>query len=294
MIKKYPNNIESWLALLSNLEVPILKYTHEQIIKHQQNISDIDLRDLSILIRHDPLLSLKLLKHQETKRSHSQTTDVTTIEKVLLMIGIKGFFSSFGGTRHIEDAMNRNDAAIDNCHKTCYRAYFASQIADSMGKYRRDLDPNEIVTAALLHETAEILLWQIAPELMSNIKEKLKENRNLRSKEIQNEILGCSIHELQQRLCSLWSLPKILTHLANEDYDDEPRVRLVKLATSIARHTEWSVYSDLYFEDLAKTAEFLKIDTEDVHRLVVSASLYVAKQWHWYGVQPTAARLITE
>jgi HD-like signal output (HDOD) protein len=293
MIKKYPNNIESWLSLLSNLEIPILKHTHDQIIKHQQNIDNIDLRDLSILIRHDPLLSLKLLKHQEKKRSFNQTTDITTIEKVLLMIGIKGFFNSFGGTQHIEDTIGQNSAAIEDCHKTCYRAYFASQLADSMGKYRRDLDPNEIVTAALLHETAEILLWQIVPELMINMKEKLSNNRELRSKDIQNETLGCNFNELQQRLCSLWNLPKILTHLANEDCADEPRVKLVKLATSIARHTEWSIYTDFYLKDLSNTADFLKIDEDEAHRLVVSTAIYTAKHWDWFGVQPTAARLIS-
>ncbi len=292
MKKKYPDNIESWLALLTNMEIPILKVTHGKIVELQQDINNIDLRDLSVLIRHDPLLSIKLLKHQETKRSQHQVTDVTTIEKVLLMIGITGFFRSFGGSPHLEDSLGHNQAAIDACHQTCARAYFASQLADSMGKYRRDIDPNEIVTAALLHETAEIILWQIAPELMNEIKEALKSNSNIRSKDIQRRVLGCSINELQQRISSQWNLPRILSHLANEDFTEEPRVMLVQLATSIARHTELTWNSNLIQEDLKKCADFLKIEVDEAHNLVTSTALFAAKQWQWYGTQPAAARII--
>lgn len=292
MKKKYPDNIESWLALLTNMEIPILKVTHEKIIELQQDINSIDLRDLSVLIRHDPLLSIKLLKHQENKRSQQQVTDVTTIEKVLLMIGLTGFFRAFGGSPHLEDALGHNLAAIDACHQTCARAYFASQLADSMSKYRRDIDPNEIVTAALLHETAEIILWQIAPELMNEINEALKSNSNIRSKEIQHKILGCSINELQQRLCSQWNLPRILSHLANENFSEEPRVMLVQLATSIARHTELTWNSNFIKEDLKNCADLLKIDINEAHNLITSTAIFAAKQWRWYGAQPAVARIL--
>lgn len=292
MPNNYPRHIDSWIDLLSRLEIPILKQTNVQINKLQQNIDSIDLRDLSILIRHDPLLSLKLLKHQETKRRLTQTTDVTTIEKVLLMIGIRGFFNAFGGTHHIEDILLNKPLAIDGCHQSCYRAFFASQVADQMSKHRRDLDPNEIITAALLHETAEILLWQLAPELLSQIKDKLKKNRELRSRDVQNEILGCTLNDLQQRLCTLWNLPKILIHLASEQFENEPRVQLVKLATSIARHTEWDLKSEYYQTDIKTAAEFLEITPDEAHKLVVNAALSTAKDWEWYEVQPTAARLI--
>lgn len=292
MTKKYPDSLEAWVSLIANLEIPILTATHSYILEQQKNIDTLDLRDIAILIRHDPLLSLRLLKHQENKRSQQQTADITTIEKILLMIGIAGFFRAFGNTPHLEDTLIKNAAALEACHQTCARAFFAAQLADAMGKYRRDIDPNEVVTAALLHETAEILLWQTAPELMLQIKEALKTDPTLRSKDIQKQLLGCTLNELQQQLSAQWHLPKILSHLADDAFLKEPRVKIVQLATSIARHTEWRWYSEYNMIDLEECAEFLKIDCDEAHQLIINTALFSAKQWRWYGVQPSAARLL--
>ncbi|WP_051534847.1 HDOD domain-containing protein [Deefgea rivuli] len=292
MLKKYPNHLDAWVSLLSSVEIPILATTHEKITEQQKNIGNLDLRDIAILIRHDPLLSLKLLKHQENKRSLQQTADVTTIEKILLMIGITGFFRTFGGSPHLENMLQKNEVALHACHQTCARAFFASQLAEAMGKYRRDIDPNEIVTAALLHETAEILLWQAAPELMLEIKSAMRSDSTLRSKDIQKQILGCTVNELQQQLSKLWHLPKILVHLADEDFSDEPRVKIVQLATGIARHSEWAWNTEYNQQDLIKCADFLKISLEEAHQIIVTTAVYTAKHWRWYGVQPSIARLV--
>jgi HD-like signal output (HDOD) protein len=274
------------------MDLPILKTTHDKIIEQQKNIDNLDLRDIALLIRHDPLLCLKLLRHQENSRSLQQTTDVTTIEKVLLMIGITGFFKAFSATQHLEDSFIKNHLALEACRQTCARAFLASQLADAMSKYRRDIDPNEIVTAALLHETAEILLWQSAPELMLEIKDALRNNALLRSKEAQVRSLGCTVNELQQQLSKQWHLPKILSHLTDEDYLDEARVKIVHLATAIARHTELTWNSEHNIHDLKQCAEFLSITQDEAHQLITTTALLTAKQWRWYGIQPSAARLI--
>jgi HD-like signal output (HDOD) protein len=292
MTKKYPNNLEAWVSLISSIEIPILKATHTYIVEQQKNINNLDLRDIAMLIRHDPLLSLRLLKLQEDQRSQLQTTDITTIEKVLLMIGIAGFFREFGNTHHLEDTLITNTTALEACHQTCARAFFASQLADAMSKYRRDIDPNEIITAALLHETAEILMWQTAPELMLEIRDALRIDPTLRSKDIQKQLLGCTLNELQQQLSDQWHLPKILSHLADDAFLKEPRVKIVQLATSIARHTEWTWHSDYNMIDLENCADFLKINCDEAHQLIVNAALLSAKQWRWYGVQPSAAKLV--
>ena len=292
MQKKYPNNLDAWVNLICSTEIPILRSTHTKISEQQKKIDKLNLRDISILIRHDPLLCIKLFNHQETKRRLQQITDVTTIEKTLLMIGITGFFRAFGESTLLENKLAQNNEAIEACHQTCSRAFFASQLAEAMGKYRRDIDPNEVAMAALLHETAEILLWQVAPELMSEIEINMWSDSALKSKHIQKQILGCTINELQQQLSMQWRLPEILTHLVDENFFEEPRVRIVQLATAIARHSEWSWNKENNIKDLAECAYFLKISAEEAHQIIIKTSIQTAKHWIWYEVQPAAARLV--
>ncbi|QZA81006.1 HDOD domain-containing protein [Deefgea piscis] len=292
MMQNNPKNLASWINIISHVEIPILASTKEHITKLRSNMDCIDLRDLAYVIGHDPLLSLKMLKYQVHRRSQQQVTDITNIEKVLLMIGIKEFFEIIRDCQILEEELSQNTDTLQTCLKTCARAYYAAQLAETMSKSRRDIDPKEIITAALLHETAEILLWLAAPELMLKIRDSLKNNPEIRSKSIQKEILGCTVNELQQELIIHWHLPKILLHLVDESYVNDPRVLLVLVSTSIARHTEWSWNQELNYMDIEKCAQILHISNDEAHTIIVNTALRTAKEWNWYQVETAAARII--
>ncbi len=287
-----PRSVSSWINTLSQIDIPILASTREHITKLRSNMECIDLRDLAFIIRHDPLLSLKMLKHQALRRSHQQTTDITSIEKVLLMIGVKEFFEIIRDCTILEEELSKNADILQTCLKTCARAYYAAQLAETMSKFRRDIDPKEIITAALLHETAEILLWLAAPGLMLKIRDTLKNNPEIRSKTTQKEVLGCTVNELQQELITHWHLPKIMLHLINESDTNDPRVILVLTSTSIARHTEWSWNQELNHIDTEKLARILHISNDEAHAIIVNTALKIAKEWRWYQIETAAARII--
>ncbi|WP_288841756.1 HDOD domain-containing protein [uncultured Deefgea sp.] len=292
MMQNNPKSATSWINTISQIDIPILASTREHITKLRSNMECIDLRDLAFVIGHDPLLSLKMLKHQAVRRSPQQTTDITNIEKVLLMIGVKEFFEIIRDCTILEEELSKNTDTLQICLKTCARAYYAAQLAETMSKFRRDIDPKEIITAALLHETAEVLLWLAAPELMLEIRDTLKNNPEIRSKTTQKKVLGCTVNELQQELITHWHLPKILLHLIDESYINDPRVILVLTSTSIARHTEWSWNQELNYIDIEKSAKLLQISNDEAHTVIVNTALKTAKEWRWYQIETAAARII--
>ncbi|WP_028450504.1 HDOD domain-containing protein [Chitinibacter tainanensis] len=281
-----------WISYLANQPTPILAHTQQEIRHFQSEIDQIGLHEISQLIRHDPLLTLHILRYQEEHRHTRQTTDVTTIDRVLLMIGVVGFFRVFGTLPTLENDVHAQKAMIYGAHRTCARAYLASRIAETFSHYRRDIEPKEVITAALLHDTAEILLWMASPRQMMMVSEIMRSNPGMRSVDAQHKILGCQINEIQQGLVELWHLPHTLLHLIDDHYADEPRVRLVHLAVGMARHLEKGWDNPYFQADLQNCGQWFHLEPALIYNHIRDVALDCARSWHWYEEQPVAAMLI--
>jgi HD-like signal output (HDOD) protein len=200
MLKAPLPDLKSWVRHFSEQEIPVLSFTLERMRGMQSQLDDIGVRDVAHLIRHDPLLSLRLVRYLESHRHASQVTDVTRLDRILLMIGVGGFFRLFGRALTLENKLANQPAALEGCRRVCGRAHFAAKIAELIGTRRHDLDPEEVATATLLHNTAEILLWTEAPELSTRIAELLARNPGMRSRDAQQQVLGITLHELHMEL----------------------------------------------------------------------------------------------
>ena len=268
-----------------------MKYTLDQMLNLQSKSDDISIRDLSFLIRHDPLLTLKLIRFQQEHRRAAQMTDVNTIGQVLMMIGLTGFFREFGRMHTVEETLLNKPEALVGIKKIIARSYLAANIAESLSSQRHDVDPVEVTTASLLHDLAEILLWLTYPDLANKIVHHQKMNPGCRSSEAQKIILGFTIHELQTELVQRWHLPSLLTHLMDERHFDEPRVRTVIIATSTARHLADNWEDPALPDDYQNIADLLSCDLDRAYALVRNVSIKVAREWHWYDITPVASQL---
>ena len=291
MIANHRPDLNDWLIKLSSIEIPALKYTLDQMLNLQSKSDDISIRDLSFLIRHDPLLTLKLIRFQQEHRRAAQMTDVNTIGQVLMMIGLTGFFREFGRMHTVEETLLNKPEALVGIKKIIARSYLAANIAESLSSQRHDVDPVEVTTASLLHDLAEILLWLTYPDLANKIVHHQKMNPGCRSSEAQKIILGFTIHELQTELVQRWHLPSLLTHLMDERHFDEPRVRTVIIATSTARHLADNWEDPALPDDYQNIADLLSCDLDRAYALVRNVSIKVAREWHWYDITPVASQL---
>ncbi len=254
--------LESWVTYLSQANIPVLKRTARELARLRENEENVTGRQVAGVILHDPLMTLRVLAYIEATRRKSQTADITTIDRAVMMIGITPFFSKFEDLPQVEDSLSAHPQALIGLLRVIARARQASRFARDWAVLRNDLDVEEVTVAALLHDTAEILLWCFAPTLMLKIRDQQIENPGLRSAVAQQAVLGIRITDLQLALAKAWRLPDLLLNLMNDNHAEHPRVRNVILAVNLARHAANGWDDPAIPDDLTEIGKLLGITAQ--------------------------------
>ena len=116
--------------------------------------------------------------------------------------------------------------------------------------------------AALLRDLAEMLVWCFAPQQSLEIQAQMKRTPGLRSAEAQKAVLGFPLHELQLAICRNWELPELLLTLMDDAHAEKPRVKNVKLAGDLARHSAHGWDDPALPDDYKAIATLMNIDED--------------------------------
>jgi HD-like signal output (HDOD) protein len=259
MLQRPLPSLESWVNYLSQANIPVLKRTVRELARLRENEENVTGRQLAGAILHDPLLTLRVLAYIEATRRRSQTADITTIDRAVMMIGITPFFAKFEDLPVVEDGLQTQPQALIGLLRVIARARQSSLFARDWAVLRHDLDVDEVTIAALLHDSAEILLWCFAPTLMLSIRSLLTENRGMRSAAAQQAVLGIHVSDLQLALAKAWRLPELLLTLMDDHHAEHPRVRNVIHAVNLARHSANGWDDPAIPDDLANITKLLGI-----------------------------------
>ena len=133
---------------------------------------------------------------------------------------------------------------------------------------QKDLHSEEVRIAALLHDLAEMLMWCFAPDKMNIIFEMQQADRTLRSKAIQENILGFKLVDLQRELVEVFQLPPLLSKLMEDQDANEHRAINVSLAVNLARHSANGWDDAALPDDYQGIADFLHVDVDRVKYLI--------------------------
>lgn len=266
MIDKPFSDLEAWVAFFSQANIPVLRHTELKLADLRANADKSNARTISSVILHDPLMTLRVLAYIEAKRNKTRNTDITTIERALMMIGMEPFFRDFQELPLIEDQLKPHPRALLGLLKTINRARKAAHWARDWAIYRHDLDVDEIIVATLLYDFTEILMWCFAPNLALQFAEKKQADRTLRSVAVQAEVFNLPLHEIKMALAQTWRLPELLTTLMNQDNANNPRVRNVRLAVDLARHSANGWDDAALPDDYKAIGELLHLSEEAVMR----------------------------
>ena len=262
MLQRPLPDLESWVKYLSQADIPVLKRTSRELARLHENEENVSGRQLAGTILQDPLMTLRVLAYIEASRRSSQTADITTIDRAVMMIGITPFFARFDNLPLLEDRLKEQPQALIGLLRVIARARQASIFARDWAVQRHDLDVDEVTIAALLHDSAEILLWSFAPTLMLDIRALQAENRGLRSAAAQQAVLGIQITQLQLALARAWRLPELLLSLMDDSHAEHPRVRNVIHAVNLARHSANGWNDPAIPDDIAEISKLLGISGE--------------------------------
>ena len=266
--------LEGWLKFFSSAEMPILRKTARQLEAARSQIDRVNGRDITGIVLHDPLLALRVLAFIQEFRSRHLHREITNIAHAVMMLGVEPFFRKFDQPLTLEEKLADKSAALLGVLQVIMRSQRASRYAHEWAFARYDLNVEEVALAALLHDTAEILLWCFAPEQAMDIQARLHADKSLRSASVQQQVLGFTLAELQLALCHAWHLPELLITLMDDANAHLARVQNVKLAVSLARHSVEGWTDAAIPDDLAAIQKLLNIDYDTLlHRLQLTPEM---------------------
>ncbi len=260
------SEVEAWLAVFAQSALPVLRHSESEIKRLREDQDNANGRMLAGVILQDPLLSLRLLAYIEEHRRQRQTTDITTIDRAIMMIGMAPFFRDFADLPLVEDRLRDHPQALLGLLKTIGRARRAAHWARDWAILRRDMDVDEITLATLLHDLAEMMLWLYAPKLALKVRDAQRAAPTRRSALVQEEVLGVPLHKLKLALADSWRLPALVVQLLDHRLAENPRVRNVKLAVDLARHSANGWNDPALPDDFMAIRELLHISQETLLR----------------------------
>lgn len=265
-----PGTLDDWVARLSTADLPVLRVTARRLAALAAGDEDaVGVRGLAEVVQGDPLMTAKLYVHMKRVAgdSHDQA-EITTVDRMILMMGVPPFLRAFGAPPQVEDSLRGNLPALSGLIQVVQRARRASQNAAAFAVCRNDFGFEEIMASAMLHDLAEMLVWCHAPHLALEMQRRMSADPALRSVVVQEAVLGVRLNELQLELAAHWRLPALLVKMMDDGHAGNPQVRSVALAVNIARHSMHGWDNPALPDDYRDGAELLSTTPEHIMELV--------------------------
>ena len=289
MIDRPLAGVSGWLSYLDDLIPPVLAKTGVALEALHEHEDDITGRDLSAVILHDPLMTLRVLRYLQTHHGRLQNAEVTTIAHAAMMLGTGPFFRHFAHLASIENLLDGWPAAREGLLRVLSRSRLAALFAREWSYYRKDMESDEVVIAALLRDLAEMLMWLNAPSLMLTVRAMQLKDRNLRTLDAQRAVFGFPLIDLQRAIIEAWHLPRLLIDLMDHKLLHQPRVRNVVLAVDLARHLSNGWDDAALPDDYRDIQQAFGISAHEARESIHRAALQAAHEWTWYNVTPVMA-----
>jgi HD-like signal output (HDOD) protein len=283
--------LDEWVHSLGGYNLPVLQRSAHALADLRLREDSVTARDIAELVVRDPFMTLKVLRFSQSRLTGRQPTEVTTVEHALMMHGVASFFRQFGDLVSLEETLATHPCARRGALEVASRAHHAAVSAHTFSALRHDVETEEVLIGALLHDLAEMLLWCAAPELAIQIQCMQRSTPGLRSASVQKAVLGFALAELQAELAREWRLPKLLQDLMDDRQSGKARVRTVHVSVGLARHAAHGWHDPALPDDHAALQKLVSLPPEQVKRWVRQSALQAARHWRDFGVQPAAAWL---
>lgn len=263
-----PRDLDGWTAWFAAAEIPVLAQTAQALEAARINEDAVDAHSLGDLINQDPLMTLKVLVHAAEHRPRRLQTDAETVTAALVLMGITPFFNAFAELPTVEQVLASEPEALQGLREVLRRSHRAANFVLGFAVHRMDPEAHVVQHAALLHDTAEMLLWCHAPVLACQLREAQRCDPALRSVTAQRELLSVELPALQRELMKQWRLPEVLRQIADERDPGHPGARSVALAVRLARHTSLGWDNAAVPDDVSDIAEFLNLSRDATLQLL--------------------------
>lgn len=264
--------VKDWAAFFKEADIPVLRQTARELAALREREDETGARDITRVVINDPLMMFKVLTYANNHRSRHQLQDLVQVEQAIIMMGTSTFFDQIPTVPHVEDVLDHHVAALVDLLKLMIRAHRSGYFAADFASHLMDLHAEELRVAASLYDFAEMLMWIFNPEAMGEIRKRQAADKTLRSRVVQQEVLGFRVVELQAELVQVFNLPSLLTDLMDEQRAHLPRVRNVQLAVNLARHSADGWDNAALPDDYKDISQLLHVDVDRVMHIVGAPS----------------------
>jgi HD-like signal output (HDOD) protein len=261
--------LKQWVAKLTSADIPVLKQTARDLATLHEDESKLSARSVENAIAADPMMTVKLLRCLQQHKRRSQTNEVVQVEQALIMLGVEVFYTKVPATPLVQETLAGQTEALIQLLHVIHRGHRASNYARDWAIRLNNMHFEEVRIAALLHDLAEMLMWCFAPQDMLKIRAIQKSDKTLRSRAVQEQVLGFALSDLQKALIKEWYLPQLLLTLMDDDNARQTQVRNVVLAVNLARHSANGWNDAALPDDYTELGELLRISPADAMILVV-------------------------
>ncbi len=286
--------LQHWVDMLQEVRLPVLARTAAELEALHRDGDAATPKRISQVVLHDPLMTVQVLQYLQQHRNRHRSADITTIAHALMMLGTTPFFTHFVGQSSIESRLGGAGDALAGLRQVMSRARHAALYAQDWAQRRHDVDPEETMIAALLHDIAEMMLWCYAPALALEIADRQQRDRTLRSEDVQCDVIGFRLLDLQLELIAAWQLPALLRTLMDETRMQNPRVQIVARAAAVARHSAQGWDNLALPCDYERISELLNMSRDEAAERVAAVALDADADWTWYGVPPVERKASAE
>ncbi len=279
--------LQEWVAILDQIDLPILQGTRESLELLERAGSDVSGAKVAGIVLPDPMLVLRTMRMANSGRGSRFAQPVLTVEHAVMMIGLSASFGRMLAAPTVEAALEPDVRA--GLFGVAARASHAAFQARDWAFRRLDMNVEEVYTAALLQELAAMLLWISAPEQMQAL---IGLYRRKAREEAEREVFGCTLDSLSLELARAWNLPPLIAAAQQpHECDIHVRPRLVSLARKLARNAERGWYEEALQEDIAGVADALKSSLDETVARVHRVAAEVARTRVFTGASPAACWL---
>ncbi len=277
-------SLQQWTEKLKQRELPLLKQSCEDLgqIGSYESVSMAKFSNIALT---DPGLTLAILRAACALPRSRLQDEIHTVDAAVIKLGT-------GRVKELIGAMSFVENCVDDEARAVYmqlvsRAYHSAYQAYGMARERVDMAPEELFTAAMLHDLGALMLLAHGEGILLDF-------NNLDDEGEQQQKLGFTLLELSHALAREWRLSSFIVQ-SLEHYDGEapinPRLYEIHLAhdLSLAAQQGWETAAMEAVVD--KIAHHLHCDPEEALLEVRDNAIHSAEETTFYGVVPAAASL---
>lgn len=284
-------SLKEWVATLGPRPIPVLRQTVEDLGALRARGEAISGRDVAQVVLRDPLMTLNLLRFSQARLRRREVTEITTVEHAIMMHGLEAFFRQFRDLPVAEDELAHQPEALRGLRRALSHAWFAGVCARVISGLRNDMEVEEVMISALLHDFTRLLLWCAAPGPSLQLEQMPRLQRAASRATCEELVLGFPEQALHQALVTHWNLPHLLHHHGLPGQVPHPRLDTVRLSVALVRHAEQGWHHSALPEEYQALARLIGLPADQCVRWVHQAAVQAARSWRLFGVAPAAAYL---